>query len=153
MDYPLNHITSERAERKKEALNSVFLNNSNEDKREWRMDKSDTFSVSNLYNLRRAAPEKGNMFTWLIIKGRIEVISVLFKQTIVDDELALLGVKRETVEHFALECGRTIEILALVEINLNRAVVLGDIYARQKIKSVGFGCNCYVLDDLALDEP
>lgn len=90
----------------------------------------------------RAAPEKGNMFTWLIIKGRIKVISVLFKQTIVDDELALLGVKRETVEHFALECGRTIEILALVEIN-----------ARQKIKSVGFGCNCYVLDDLALDEP
>ncbi|KAM0844136.1 hypothetical protein ACQ4PT_057258 [Festuca glaucescens] len=130
---PLNHITSDRAEREKEALvaflNSVFLNNSNEDKRGWGLDKH--VAADTVWQC--AAPKKGKMFAWLMSKGRIKVRSVLFKQNIVDDELCPFGCKaRETVEHFALECGRTMQILALVEINLNGAVVLGDIYAEAR---------------------
>jgi hypothetical protein len=52
---PLKHITSDRAAQEKDVmllfLHSCTLRSSEGDKRGWRFDKSDTFSVSNLYKI------------------------------------------------------------------------------------------------------
>jgi hypothetical protein len=145
---PFNHITSDRADQEKEALfrflGTCNLQNLQGDKRGWRLDKTDCFSVSNLYNImnwggikqesaesiwRCAAPKKGKIFAWLLIKGRIKVRAVLLRQNIVDDERCPFGCKeRETTEHFALNCGRTIQILALLGINLTSCEKLTNIF-------------------------
>jgi hypothetical protein len=145
---PLKHITSDRAEREKEALILFLypcaLRPSECDKRGWRMDKSDSFSVSNMYKTMNwggmrhvsadsiwmcAAPKKGIFLAWLMIKGRIKVRSFLFRQKIVDNELCPFGCKeRETMENFTLGCGRTTQIPALLGIDLTDIFELSDIY-------------------------
>jgi hypothetical protein len=82
-----------------------------------------------------AAPKKGKVFAWLMIKGRIKVRSLLCRQKIVDDELCPFGCKeRETVEHFALNCRRTYQILALLGIDLSDISVLPDVYDKARDK-------------------
>ena len=131
---PLNHITSDIAEREKEALMAFLSSCSLEetaDKRGWKLNTKEQLSVKNMYNLlnwggvdhitastvwKCAAPNKGKMFAWLLVKGMIKVRSVLHKQQIVDDAICPFGCQTsETVEHFALECGRTKQILNAVE--------------------------------------
>jgi hypothetical protein len=151
---PLKHITSDRAEREKVALmsflNTCVLQPSDCDRRGWRIDMNVNFSVRNMYEIMNwggirhvsadtiwscAAPKKGKVFAWLMIKGRIKVRSLLFRQNIVDDELCPFGCKeREIVEHFVLNCQRTTQILALLGIDLSNLSVLSDIYdtARDK---------------------
>jgi hypothetical protein len=59
-----------------------------------------------------AAPKKAKLVARLLIRGRIKVRSVLFKQQIVDDDLCPFCCHtRETAEHFALDCGHT-ELIA-----------------------------------------
>jgi hypothetical protein len=54
-------------------------------------------------------------------------------QKIVDDDRCPFGCKeRETTEHFALNCGRTVQILALLGINLTNCEKLTNIYDTAK---------------------
>jgi hypothetical protein len=76
-----------------------------------------------------AAPKKGKLFAWLLIKGKIKVRLVLLRQKIVNDDSCPFGCKtRETVEHFALNCGHTTQILALLGIDLSSITELSDIF-------------------------
>ena len=60
--------------------------------------------------------------------------SVLHKQQIVDDANCPFGCQTsETVEHFALECGRTRQILSDVGIHFNEVSKLEDIYGVARI--------------------
>lgn len=55
--------------------------------------------------------------------------SVLHKQQIVDDDNCPFGCQTsETVEHFALECGCTKQILTALGIHFNEVSKLEDIY-------------------------
>jgi hypothetical protein len=78
-------------------------------------------------------PKRISYLPGFLIKGRIKVRSVLFRQNIVDNENCPFGCNtRETVEHFVLECGRTKQILSLVGINLNGSVGLQSIFDAAK---------------------
>jgi hypothetical protein len=106
-----------------------------QDKRGWRIDRTNTFSVSNLYKLtnwsgvrhfsadsiwRCAAPKEGKLFASLLIRSRLKVRIVFSIRKLWMMRIVLLVAtrQRETVEHLALECGQTIHILALLGINL-----------------------------------
>jgi hypothetical protein len=149
---PLNHITSSRAAEEKEALlaflRTCTLQATILDRRGWRSNRSETFSVKNLYNLMNwggvdyagacdiwkcAAPKKGKIFAWQMIKGRIKVRAVLFKQNIVVNENCPFGCNvAETAEHFVVDCTRTKQILSLAGIDLNGICDLPDIYGKGK---------------------
>ena len=151
---PLNHITSDRAENERVALMnflaSCTLDQEKVDKRGWRLNMGDEFSVKNMYSLMNwggvehitastvwkcAAPKKGKMFAWLLIKGRIKVRSILRKQQIVEDDNCPFGCRAaETVRHFVLECTRMKQILAALGIHLDTVSELEDIFgaARQQ---------------------
>jgi hypothetical protein len=105
---------------------------------------SDSFSVKNLYSIinwgglrhvsldsiwKSAAPKKCKVFAWLLSKGRIKVRSVLLRQNIVNDDSCPFGCNaRETVEHFALDCAHSTQILALLGIDLAGLTDLSDIF-------------------------
>jgi hypothetical protein len=73
------------------------------------------------------------LFLWLMLKGRIKVRMVLFKQHIVNDELCPFGCKeKETVQHLALDCQQTQQILAYLEIQLTGVTDLEEIYLAGK---------------------
>jgi hypothetical protein len=76
-----------------------------------------------------AAPKKGKLFAWLLIKGRIKVRTVLLQQKIVSDDSCPFGCNAsETVEHFALNCDHTTQILTLLGIDLSGLTELSDIF-------------------------
>jgi hypothetical protein len=149
---PLHHITSNQAAVEKEALltflHTCTLQDTVMDKRAWRSNRSETFSVRNLYKLMNwggieqigaaeiwncSAPRKGKIFAWQLIKGRIKVRALLFKQNIIADEKCPFGCNAtETVKHFTMDCIRTKQILALVGIDFTGISEIPDIYVLGK---------------------
>uniref|UniRef100_A0ACD5VCZ8 Uncharacterized protein n=1 Tax=Avena sativa TaxID=4498 RepID=A0ACD5VCZ8_AVESA len=136
----LKHITSDQAELERitliSFLNECTLDPLTQDKRGWRFNPSVNFSVKNLYLIcnwgfiwNSAAPKKGKIFAWLMIKGRIKVRAVLLKQNIVNSDLCPFGCQdKETVQHFVFHCRHSKLILDKLGIQMNGYVEPEDIY-------------------------
>jgi len=87
---------------------------------------------------KNAAPPRVQLFTWLLIKGRIQCRANLYKKHVVDKPACLsCGAAEETPQHIIFHCPKAIEFWAVLGVPLPQTgAATRDIPVLLKINSV-----------------
>ena len=87
---------------------------------------------------KNAAPPRVQLFTWLLIKGRIQCRANLYKKHVVDKPACLsCGAAEETPQHIIFHCPKAIEFWAVLGVPLPQpGAATRDIPVLLKINSV-----------------
>jgi hypothetical protein len=86
---------------------------------------------------KNAAPPRVQMFFWLLLKGRIQCRSNLFRKHIVDSPACLIcGVDQETLDHLIFQCPIAAQFWSQIRLQSSSNLQCGNWHNIQKIRGI-----------------